>query len=60
MTCPSGAGGAGAYAVRNSCKNYYFCTAGNPQPTVQTCYGDTLFSAELKRCVVASRANCNQ
>ncbi|CAO0789432.1 unnamed protein product [Mucor circinelloides] len=60
MNCPSGAGGAGSYSDPGNCERYFYCTAGNRDPSIQYCQSGTLFSASLRRCVVASRADCSR
>ncbi|KAI8975258.1 hypothetical protein BDF20DRAFT_596113 [Mycotypha africana] len=56
MRCPTDSlGGAGLYGDLNNCNRYYYCTAGDPVPSVQYCQTGTLFSTNLRRCVAASR-----
>ena len=59
MNCPNGAGGAGSYSDPGNCNRYFYCTAGNRNPSIQYCQSGTLFSASLRRCVVVSRADCS-
>ncbi|KAI9476248.1 MAG: hypothetical protein EXX96DRAFT_576416, partial [Benjaminiella poitrasii] len=61
MKCATHPSAAGLYHYPNDCTKYYYCVAGNPEPTVHYCPAYTLYSISLRRCVAASRVNqaCN-